>query len=77
MPGPMQHLIDKGFPRPGWAAEEEIHTRNGKPQWEYRAGFLSPRAVQDLAWLLVDGWDVFIHTNKSKVRIRITRKETE
>ncbi|MFV9424931.1 hypothetical protein [Microbacterium sp. S1037] len=75
MTGPMQHLANKGFPRPNWADNEQIVSVEGKPQWHYRAGYLSTRSIQDLAWLMVDGWDVYVHARSSRVTVRIARTE--
>lgn len=71
--GPIPELEHIGLPRPPWA-ENEKATEN---QWEYTTGFLSSKGVRDLAFLILDGWQIDIHARSSMVRIRARRKDTQ
>ncbi|GAA4191979.1 hypothetical protein GCM10022219_11610 [Microbacterium oryzae] len=69
---PVIQLQALGLGRPPWADSEE---QTGENQWTYRSGFLSPRGVRDLGFLLVNGWDVSVHARSSQITIRARRKE--
>ncbi|KQR85188.1 hypothetical protein [Microbacterium sp. Leaf179] len=75
-PSPIAHLTAKGFPTPPWSRDEHLIVGDDGPRWNYRTTHLSSRGVQDLAWLLVDGWDVNIQARGSHTIIRIHRKAT-
>lgn len=57
--GPMAALNKIGIDTK-WIGAEIPTTHNGQPQWLYSSGFLSTRAIRDLAHLVVDGWNVYV-----------------
>ncbi|MCC4247488.1 hypothetical protein [Microbacterium testaceum] len=74
---PIKHLTSKGFPTPPWARNEHLVIADDGPKWNYQTSHLTDRGVQDIAWLLVDGWDVRLHARHDHVIIRIQRKEDQ
>lgn len=75
MTSPIQHLASKGFTDPPWAQNERIVNAAGVTRWYYLTGFLAEHGMRDLAWLMVDGYDVRVHARSSQLSIRITRKD--
>ena len=75
-PSPIDHLTEKGFPTPPWSRNEHLIVGDDGPRWNYRTTHLTARGVQDLARLLVDGWDVDVRARESQTIIRIHRKAT-
>jgi hypothetical protein len=73
MTDPVQQIRALNLGNPPWAQDSEQDTDN---QWTYRTSHLTSRAVRDLGFLLVNGWDVTIHARSSQLAIRVTRKDT-
>lgn len=71
--GPITSLRKKGL-RIKWLDIEYRVQHNGHPQWNYRTKYLSTAAIRDLAYLVVDGWNVFIKPGgNNNVNIQIKK----
>ena len=69
--GPITALQQMGI-QPKWVREEYLTTRNGKPAWAYLPTWIPEDAIQDLARLTLEGWNVRIFARDRKtVRIYI------
>lgn len=73
---PLAALAKLGLPDPGWAKHETRTLVRGRPQWEYRPQYISSSGLRDIAFLITDGWRVYVDGKSQLLSIRIKQPPT-